>query len=309
MNNATAPVQSVKGIKFFDGVKSLMTKITSAFKPKKKPEFSNATALEAIQFVEWRTKYDYQRIVQYVYTASLQKENPDLYAVLKMNLPVKDISWRTIETAHRLNWPQLSNRTREILLDKFDWRNQRANVQIADSSFERRLLQFFGNLNPKTKTLLNGGETKTQKELRTIASEKIFFNNISKTSQASYETRLLQEFALVLNAMQVAAIDEPAEEVEQPALLALPAAKEVVVEVVAETLPVKETTEQPIETVTLTEAEKLEKTIKGLKKLNLPDLKKFAKANNIQIKGRMTQITSIREKIIRELRKQVASES
>jgi len=283
MNNDQATVSAAKVNRFGNWISAVTKKVTSLFKKTKKetPKFTFSTVTEGISFIEWRTWYDQQRIVKTVETIAATKTYPELCKALGI---------------HYQALPKVATK-----------------VVLTDNNFDRRMIKLFNfeGLNPQTQALLLGGETKAQKLPRTPEFEKMFLQNISTRSQVvnNYEGWWLREFALELNAIQVA-IDVP--EIEQPALLALPATEEVIeVSSVTESQKITEQhiNVEPVETeiVTLSEAEKLEKTIKGLRKLSLSDLKTFAKANDIHIRGKMTQITSIREKIIRELRKKAAS--
>lgn len=269
MNNDQGTVSAAKVNRFGDWIQSMTQKVTGLFKKPKKetPKFTYATVTDAIKFIEWRTQYDQMRIIDAVETISAIKAYPELCAALGVKYP----------GSHKVN----------------------ANIVITDSSFERRLIKFFGfeGLDPQTKLLLLGGETKAQKQPRTIEFAEMFQRNIRQECSStanSYATRLLQEFELVLNAIQVA-IDEP--QIEKPALLALPAAEEVV-DVVAETLPVEvapiaklQTTEQPPVNQVVA------KTKSFSKKMTIKELKAYATEHGIHVPGRKTKHRDIFEHI------------
>lgn len=274
MNNDQATVSAAKVNRFGDWIQSMTQKVTGLFKKPKKetPKFTYATVTDAIKFIEWRTQYDQMRIIDAVETISAIKAYPELCAALGVKYP----------GSHKVN----------------------ANIVITDSSFERRLIKFFGfeGLDPQTKLLLLGGETKAQKQPRTIEFAEMFQRNIRQECSStanSYVTRLLQEFELVLNAIQVA-IDES--EIEQPTLVALPAAEEVI-EVVAEMLPIEEieqpiTVEQPVKTIEKkadkkpasknTIFVKTEKKTKKLAHCTIPEMKAFAKRKGFPVPGAIT---------------------
>lgn len=200
---------------------------------------------------------------------------------------------------------------------KHFWSDEKVRIIKTDNSFERKLVRFFGELNPVTKQLLDGKKTKTQRWVQKNARVMDLIPEILGKSKSLLLNGYEQQILSALTA-PVAIVHVPVTVLALPLETVTPVKpEEKIIDVVAKTLPIEEITEQPIaveqpienETVTLTETEKLEKTIKGLKKLSLPDLKKFAIANNIDIRGKMTQITSIREKIVRELRKQAASQA
>lgn len=302
MNDDQATVSAAKVNRFGDWIHNVTQKVTSLFKKPKKetPKFTYTTVTDAIKFIEWRTWYDQQRIVQYIYTVFFQKDNPELYKALNMSLPIKYITQETIADNRLFDWSSKSNRTREILIETGDWKNSmNVNVKLtlADSSFERRLLKYFGNLNPETQTILDGGETKAQKQPRTIEFEKMFQNNIRKGSQAtdSYKARLLQEFTLVLSAIQVE-IDET--EIEQQfTLVALPAAEETV-EVVAETLPIEEATIAELQVTEQLPVDRVVvKTKSFSKKMTIKELKVYASEHGIHVPGRKTKHRDIFEHI------------
>lgn len=273
MNNDQIPTVSVVN-RFISWISAIAKRIASVFvKPEKeKAKFTLSTVSDGIGYIEWRTWYDQQRILNTVSTVSAIKVYPELCVALGIQCP----------SSHKVS----------------------ANIVITDSSFDRRLIKFFGfeELNPRTQALLSGDETQTQKQFRTTEFEKMFQRNIRKDSQAtdSYETRLLKELVLVLNVIQVA-IDESKTE-QQPALLALPAAEEVV-DVVAETLPVEEVeqpieVEQPVKTIKKKAEKKTakkskifvktEKKTKELAHCTIPEMKAFAKRKGFPVPGAIT---------------------
>lgn len=287
MNSASHSVSI--GSKIAAWFNNTARKLTTVFTAKKKSTVTiEKEVAEAIRFVEWRTRYDQQRIARYVYTRSFQKDNTNLYNALGMNLPVKF-------------------RCLEIDVD--------INIQKTDSSFERRLLRIFGSLRPETKILLEGGTTKNQRWAKRNARIMERYLDVipemlgkSKSpSLKEYEQQMLSALiaptaivhipqiapALLPETVQSVASIEPEKEMIEVAIE----------EVVVETLPIEETIQQPIEvaqTVKTTKKKaekkpakkkifvKTEKKTKELAHCTIPEMKAFAKRKGFPVPGQIT---------------------
>ena len=240
----------------------------------KKEQFAiDKNLSEAIACIEWRTCYDQKRIVRYIYTASFQKDNPELYRALNMSLPIKHF-----------------------------WSDE-VNIEITDNSFERRLVRFFGDLNPATKQLIDGKLTKNQRWVKKNARITELYLNSSPMQGAStlngYEQQMLND--LITTVATVCIPTAPvlllprtvtdlvqSEEIEAAAI-----------EVVAETLPLEKTVVLKNTTpLTDTELAKLRQAVIGktsINKLTIEYLKLYAKARRIRIPGSVTKIRAMKE--------------
>ncbi len=293
MNNATASIQSANGTKFFDGIKALMTKITSTFKPKEKekPKFSNVTVTEAIEFVEWRTKYDQKRITNHVRVSTALVQFPELCTALGINTPPTYMSERL--KSDRLHGRyqfqdggyKFQSRTRELLLRDYPERHT-VTIETTDNSFERRLVRWFGNLNPETKLILDGKKTKYQRWARKNARiMDLYLDRISEMlsttksqSLNGYEQQLLKVLIEQSTIVRV-----PTAQIETVA----PIAQEKAIEVVAGTLPTKEVAPTPVQSLS--------------KRMTIKELKAYAKVRKIHVPGRITKHRDIYDHIKSQL--------
>lgn len=255
-------------------------KISAVFATKKETLAVDKKLAEAIACIEWRTRYDQQRIVRYIYTASFQKENSELYTALDMSLPVKHF-----------------------------WSDEKINIEITDNSFERKLVRWFGELNPATKQLIDGKPTQNQRWVKkNVRITELYLNRFpmhgTATSLSRYEQQMLN--ALIASATTVHISTAPA--------LLLPGtvtdsvqSKEKIeaaaIEVVAETLHIEKvasvTEIQATEHSTLVECSVDRRSLS--KKMTIKELKAYAKTHKIHVPGRKTKHRDIYEHIKSQL--------
>ncbi len=304
MNSNEASVSKVNCL--VSWLSNAAKKISAVFVTKKETPAVNKELTEAIRAIEWRTRYDQQRIVNHVRTLTALMQSQKLCTALGVKEPTY-ISQRFKND--RMNRFLLKSRTQELMLNEWgrdSYGIHTVNLTKTDNSFERKLVRWFGDLNPTTKLLLDGKSTRNQRWVKKNARitelylNRLPMHNTSKSSLNRYEQQMLN--ALIASATTVPIATAPA--------LLLPGAVidsvqseeiEAVVETVAEVLPIEETV--VLNTTPLTDAElaKLRQAMArktSINKLLLPDLKLYAKAHRIHIPGSAKRIRAIKEIVI-----------
>ena len=266
--------------------KKITAVVFTAFKKEKPVTETDKQLLEAIRCVEWRTWYDQQRIIRYIYTRNFELHEPELYTALQMNSPIKNIDGKKIRTWRTLHWPRFSLETRELLLTRGDWHNFSVNITTTDNSFERKLFRWFGNKSPETRKLLDGGKTKTQRfARRNDRIMDLYLDRIPQMLRSDKSLTLNGDGRQLLNALvaPAAIVHIPTAQIETVA----PIAQEEAIEVVAETLPTEEVTPTPVQPLS--------------KKMTIKELKAYAKVRRIHVPGRITKHRDIYDHIKSQL--------
>jgi hypothetical protein len=309
MNNETTST-GVSGTKFFGAIKSFVNKITKLFNRPQKPKFTYTTMLEAIEFIEWRTKYDQYRILNAVYTNTALQQYPELCIALGVHYPT--LGYKNT----RLNWSKFQVRTRELLLKDCE-NNTKINIEFTDNGFDRKLLKFFGDLSPRAKDLIS--RTKTAD--KTFAYKKM-------TSEDKKAYRILQrqlEKKLLVVALKYRGTDVDMlslkhnlqahdgliqEDFENQISSVMTRVAEVPEVASVIDAPQGATEQFKVETTvkSVTKAEDIKKVVKDLNKMTIPKLKAFAKERGFKLSGRTTQISTIRAAIVRQLKEQISQQ-
>lgn len=304
INEIDTYTATTKGNNLFDVFKAVVKKITTALTPAKKPKFSNASVVEAIEYIEWRTKYDQRRIVQHVNVLTALVQSPKLCSSLDIKEPTYRSSW--FNDDRLVGIYKLQSKTRELLESP---KRHTVNPKPVDR-FEATLAKFTtGFYKPRTQALMSGkGVTNaavhrsSRKRLEDIlaysgddADMLSLQNNMNMLTPerilASAQAQLVEEVQSceerILNEMCFL-IDTLATSIEE----------EQIIEVKVAPVTEPQVTEQPTEV----EPVDIKKVIKDLNKLTIPKLKAFAKERGFKLSGRTTQISAIRASIVRQLK-------
>jgi len=266
MNNDQVSVPA-KTNRIFSWLSSAAQKVAALFTKKENPAIDKKVT-EAIEFIEWRTWYDQQRITRYIYTESFRKNHLGLYQVLEMVLPIKS----------------------PVCGDSV------VNIQITDNSFERRLVRYFGNLRPATKLLLDGKTTKAQRFAR--KSRRLMELYIDKVSEMTANK------SLNLNGYERQIVNELISQitVHIPTTTQLQFSK-ATDSVEPEEVAIEVLLEAPVEnTKPLTDTEPALPSViankKSVNELTIKELKAYAKVRGIRIPGSVTKIRKMKEIVV-----------
>lgn len=285
---------TVKGNNLFDVIKAVVKKITTALTPTKKPKFSNTSVVEAIELLEWRTKYDQRRIVQHVNVLTALVQSSKICTALGIKEPTYRSSW--FNDDRLVGIYKLQSKTRELLESP---KRHTVNPKPVDR-FEATLAKFTtGFYKPRTQALMSGkgvANATIQRSLRKRLEDTLAYDG-DDTDTLSLQHNMLEAEKLRSARSQEQAVEEVQQERilnEMSSILdAVEAAmkeaqNEAKVTPVAE--PEPQVTEQP------TEVEQAVQT-KLSKKMTIKELKLYAKAHKIHVPGRKTKHRDIFEYI------------
>ncbi len=310
-NIETVSVQST-GIKFFDGVKALATKITNAFQPKKQPKFTNATVHEAIQFVEWRTKYDQFRIINAVQTATALQQFPELSKALNIVQPTyTSKKWREDRTIVNDSLHKLRLRTRDLLLASQNTKT--IHIEVTNNNFERKLVKFFGDLSQRAKDLISGAKVadKTFAHKKMTDEDQKAYRILNKKLEKKLFYSFMKYQGTDADMLSLSHNIKAHEGLIHDYFISQipPEALEIEVTPVTEVSVAKQSTEVvPVTIKSESKTEDIKKVTKDLNKMTIPKLKAFAKERGLKLSGRTTQISAIRAAIIRQLKENASQQ-
>ena len=305
MNQVDTYTTTTKGNNLFDVLKTVVKKITTAFAPAKKSKFSNASVVEAIEYIEWRTKYDQRRIIQYVNVLTALAQSPKLCSSLDIKEPTYTSKWLK-DDRHNIQ-----SRTRELLSRDYP-KNNTASVRVVDDNrFDILLSKFTGHLelDPRTQALISGKGVANAAVHRSLRKrlEDISTYNGDNADILSLQYNMLEAEKLRSTRSQEQAVEELQQEYILNEMSFILDAVEAAMKEVQNEAKVTPVAEQPteVEPVTIkseTKPDSIKKVIKDLNKLTIPKLKAFAKERGFKLSGRTTQISAIRASIVRQLK-------
>ena len=293
MNQIDTYTTTTKGNNLFDVLKTVVKKITTAFAPAKKSKFSNASVVEAIECIEWRTKYDQRRIIQHVNVLTALAQSPKLCSSLDIKEPTYTSKWLDDQR-------NIQSRTRELLSRDYP-KNNTASVRVVDDNrFDILLSKFTGHLelDPRTQALISGKGVANAAVHRSLHKrlEDISTYNGDNADMLSLQYNMLEAEKLRSTRSQEQAV----EELQQEYILNEMSS---ILDAVEAAMKEAQTTEvEPVIVKSETKPDSIKRVIKDLNKLTIPKLKAFAKERGFKLSGRTTQISAIRASIVRQLK-------
>ncbi|MEG3877657.1 hypothetical protein QT972_09780 [Microcoleus sp. herbarium7] len=266
---------AAKGNNLFDVIKVVAKKIATVFTPKK-VKFSYANASEAIEYIEWRTKYDQQRIVNHVYILTALVQSQKLCSALGIKEPT-----------YKSKFFGINNRNNNRVYANYA--GYTVNMKPVDR-FDLLLRKFTGYENPRVQALMSGEE---------VVAKKTVNKNLQiivAVKPLSYEDAILEAMRQLIDGIESRLV---VEQIEVRPQLAIEAATSIVtIDVIATEIeevtpvatPQEVTGEQPTEVVQPVQA-------KLSKKMTIKQLKAYAKERGISVPGRKTKHRDIFEHI------------
>ena len=286
MNQIDTYTTTTKGNSVFDVFKTVAKKITTALTPARKSKFSNVSVVEAIEYIEWRTKYDQRRIIQHVNVLTALAQSPKLCSSLDIKEPTYTSKWLKDDQRN------IQSRTRELLSRDYP-KNNTASARVVDNNrFDVLLSKFTGylELDPRTQALMSGkgvANAAVHRSLRKRLEDILAYDgdNVDMLSLQSNMNMLTPEQIL---ASAQAQLVEEVQSYEERILNEMRS--------LIDTLAASTEEEQIIEVKVTPVAEPQVQT-KLSKKMTIKELKLYAKAHKIHVPGRKTKHRDIFEYI------------
>lgn len=317
MNQVETYATTAKTNSLFDVFKTVAKKIATALTPAKKVKWSNATVAEVIEYIEWRTRFDQQRIVNHVYILAALAQSQELCSALGIKEPT-----------YKSKFFGINNRSNNRVYA--DYAGHTASVEPVDR-FDLLLRKFTGYGNPRVQALMSGGiadaavyrsldkrledivtykgddieilslqhNVLAQQRLSSPRAQIVISSNAGNVQTAtlkpqSYEDVILSMMRQLIDGIESRlVVEQLVLEAATPIVTIDVIATEIIKEeeeVTSVTTPLEVTDEQLIEV-----ARPVQAKTRLSKKMTIKELKAYAKERNIQVPGRKTKHRDIYE--------------